>query len=111
MVRGVLVFDNRVAVDHDLKRGSYDQCHACRMPITEQKKSICTTSRVFPVTTASTLTEEQRQRFAERQKQVSLTKERGEEHIGNAAQRLPKARAKKKAASEASRAQSKKSAS
>ena len=32
------VFDNRVAVDHDLKRGSYDQCHACRMPITELEK-------------------------------------------------------------------------
>ena len=32
------VFDNRVAVDHDLKRGSYDQCHACRMPITKQEK-------------------------------------------------------------------------
>jgi UPF0176 protein len=34
------VFDNRVAVDHDLKRGSYDQCHACRMPITEQEKTL-----------------------------------------------------------------------
>ena len=28
------VFDNRVAVDHDLNVGSYDQCHGCRHPIT-----------------------------------------------------------------------------
>ena len=34
------VFDNRVAVDHDLKRGSYDQCHAaeCRLP---SRKNYC----------------------------------------------------------------------
>src|SRR5690625_7437975 len=29
------VFDNRVAVNHDLEQGSYDQCHGCRHPITE----------------------------------------------------------------------------
>src|SRR5690606_38931811 len=29
------VFDNRVAVDHALQKGHYDQCHACRLPITE----------------------------------------------------------------------------
>ena len=34
------VFDNRVSVDHDLKKGSFDQCYACRMPISvEDKKS------------------------------------------------------------------------
>ena len=32
------VFDNRVTVNHQLERGSFDQCHACRMPITEQDK-------------------------------------------------------------------------
>jgi len=32
------VFDNRVAVDHDLEKGSYDQCHGCRHPITEDDK-------------------------------------------------------------------------
>ena len=29
------VFDERVAVDHDLQAGSYTQCHACRMPLNE----------------------------------------------------------------------------
>ena len=33
------VFDNRVAVDHNLNVGSYDQCHGCRHPITEAQKS------------------------------------------------------------------------
>jgi len=26
------VFDDRVAVNHDLEKGQYDQCHACRHP-------------------------------------------------------------------------------
>lgn len=33
------VFDDRVAVDHQLNKGQYDQCHACRMPITEADKT------------------------------------------------------------------------
>ena len=32
------VFDERVSVGPDLQPGSYDMCHACRMPITEQDK-------------------------------------------------------------------------
>jgi len=32
------VFDNRVAVDHRLQKGHYDQCHGCRHPITEADK-------------------------------------------------------------------------
>ena len=32
------VFDNRVTVDHQLETGQYDQCHACRLPISEQEK-------------------------------------------------------------------------
>ena len=32
------VFDNRVTVNHDLEKGGYDQCHACRRPITEDDK-------------------------------------------------------------------------
>ena len=80
------VFDNRVAVGHDLKRGSYDQCHACRMPITEQEKK----SEFYQQGLAchhchDVVEDDQKARFAERQKQVELAKQRGEEHIGNAA--------------------------
>jgi UPF0176 protein len=93
------VFDNRVAVDHDLKRGSYDQCHACRMPITEQEKTLETyTEGLSCHHCYGTVSEEQKQRFAQRQKQVQLAKARGEEHIGSAAQRdTERRRAEKKA--------------
>lgn len=93
------VFDNRIAVDHDLKRGSYDQCHACRMPITEQDKMLDTYQQGLSCHHCfGTLTEEQKQRFAQRQKQVQLAKARGEEHIGSAAQLdTERRRAEKKA--------------
>ncbi len=32
------VFDDRVAVKHNLEQGQYDQCHACRYPITDEDK-------------------------------------------------------------------------
>ena len=34
------VFDNRVAVNKNLKKGSYDQCYGCRHPITEKDKKL-----------------------------------------------------------------------
>ena len=33
------VFDNRVSVTHGLEAGHYDQCYACRRPITDHDKS------------------------------------------------------------------------
>jgi UPF0176 protein len=80
------VFDNRVAVDHDLEKGSYDQCHGCRHPITEEDKlsehylAGITCPRCY-----EQQTEEQRQRFAERQKQIQLAKKRQQQHIGSQA--------------------------
>ena len=32
------VFDDRVALNHNLQVGSYDMCHGCRMPITDEDK-------------------------------------------------------------------------
>ena len=32
------VFDDRVALNHNLEVGSYDMCHGCRMPITDANK-------------------------------------------------------------------------
>jgi UPF0176 protein len=93
------VFDNRVAVDHDLKRGSYDQCHACRMPITEQEKALETYAEGLSCLHCyGTVSDDQKQRFAQRQKQIELAKARGEEHIGNAAlEATERRRAEKKA--------------
>ena len=77
------VFDNRVAVDHQLEKGQYDQCYGCRHPITEQdklspqyQKGIC-----CPLC-YDHLTADQRARFSERQKQIELAQLRGEVHVG-----------------------------
>jgi UPF0176 protein len=80
------VFDNRVTVDHNLNAGSYDQCHACRMPITEQEKTLDTyVEGISCLHCHNKVSEEQLKRFAQRQKQVKLAKARGESHIGSAA--------------------------
>jgi len=78
------VFDDRVAVKHNLEQGQYDQCHACRFPITEEdtkhphyeKGASC--PRCF-----GTKNSDQLRRYREREKQVQLAKKRGEEHIGD----------------------------
>ena len=77
------VFDERVSVGHDLLPGSYDMCHACRMPIDENDKA---SPHYRPGVSCphciNLTTEEQRKGFAERQKQMELAKARGEIHIG-----------------------------
>jgi UPF0176 protein len=77
------VFDNRVAVNHRLEKGRYDQCFGCRHPITGQDKlsdkyqqGVCC-PRCFDL-----LTPDQASRFAERQKQIELANARGEVHVG-----------------------------
>lgn len=77
------VFDERVAVDHDLKKGQYEQCFGCRYPITdEDKQSELYQHGVSCPRCYHTLTDAQRQRFEEREKQSQLAKARGESHIG-----------------------------
>ncbi len=77
------MFDDRVTVDHQLEKGQYDQCHACRMPITEQdKKSSAYVQGVSCPHCIDIQTDAQRMRFSEREKQVQLSIKRGESHIG-----------------------------
>lgn len=77
------VFDNRVSVDHQLQKGHYDQCHGCRHPITEaDKQSPLYMKGVCCPGCHDTLTDEQKARFAERQKQVELAARRNQPHIG-----------------------------
>ncbi len=81
------VFDNRVTVGHGLRPGRYDQCHACRLPITEADKSHPHYQQGISCPHCfNKLSDEQKQRFAERQKQIRLAQARGETHIGAAAQ-------------------------
>ena len=77
------VFDERVSVKHRLELGEMELCHACRRPISQEDK----TSAHFIEGVAcpacyAERTEEDRARFAERQKQIALAKKRGKQHIG-----------------------------
>jgi len=77
------VFDERVSVKHGLELGEMELCHACRRPITQDDKA----SEHFIEGVACPAcyverTDEDRERFAERQKQIALAKKRGKQHIG-----------------------------
>ena len=85
------VFDDRVSVKHDLTEGSYDMCHGCRMPITNEDKE--TDEYIKGVACPSCFfekTEEQKARYMSRQKQVDLAKERNQKHIGPKDKKLKK---------------------
>ena len=83
------VFDDRVAVKHNLELGKYDQCHACRFPITEEDKEHphyekgTSCPRCYGTKNLS-----QVNRYREREKQVQLAKSRGESHIGDDANNI-----------------------
>ena len=77
------VFDDRVTVNHKLEKGDYDQCHACRLPITdEDKRSPLYQRGVSCPHCYHQTTAEQKSRYAERERQIQLAKQRGEAHIG-----------------------------
>jgi UPF0176 protein len=77
------VFDQRVAVKHGLEVGEYDQCYACRMPLSpEEMQSPHYTAGISCPHCYSVLTEEKKKSLTERQKQVILAKKRGQAHIG-----------------------------
>lgn len=78
------VFDERVTVNHQLEKGDYDQCNACRMPITaaEQLSDKYQHGVSCPHCYDNT-TPQQKARFAEREKQMQLAQQRGETHIGS----------------------------
>ena len=77
------VFDQRVAVKHGLEVGEFDQCYACRMPLSpDELKSPQYTAGISCPHCYDSLTEEKRQSLTERQKQVILAKKRGAAHIG-----------------------------
>ena len=78
------VFDNRVTVNHQLEKGQYDQCHACRRPITEDdKQSPHYKKGVSCHHCYQSHSVQQRQRYQERERQIELAKRRGEAHIGH----------------------------
>lgn len=77
------VFDNRVAVTHGLEKGHYELCHGCRRPIDDSDKaSPHYEEGVSCPACHDSLSDDQRQRFRERQKQVELAKQRQVAHVG-----------------------------
>ncbi len=78
------VFDQRVAVGHGLALGEYDQCHACRYPVSPQDKASPKYQEGISCPHCfDSLTEDKRVSAAERQKQVELALKRGTAHIGS----------------------------
>jgi UPF0176 protein len=85
------VFDNRVTVRHDLAEGEYDQCHACRRPISEADMA---SEKYEPGVSCphcwDSLPEKTRASARERQRQIELAKQRGEPHpLGRDPRRQP----------------------
>jgi UPF0176 protein len=87
------VFDDRVAVNHDLDKGQYDMCHACRFPITKENQEHdhfeigVSCPHCYEKTSNA-----EKARFRERQHQMELAEKRGENHIGSDAIRSAQAR-------------------
>lgn len=77
------VFDHRVAVDHSLDSGKYEQCHGCRMPLSpEDRESTHYEAGICCHRCHDTLSDDQRLRFSQRQRQIELARARGEQHLG-----------------------------
>ncbi len=77
------VFDDRVAVDHDLKPGTYSMCHACRMPLSQADLIHPDFETGISCHYCKPSQDPHRtKRFAERQKQINLARKRGEKHLG-----------------------------
>ncbi len=71
------VFDQRVSLNHQLQSGSHALCHGCRMPLSEADTKL--PSYVEGVSCRYCLTlhsNSDRQRFAERQRQLLLARSR-----------------------------------
>lgn len=78
------VFDERVSVSHGLTEGEAELCRACRHPLTpEDRLSPRYTTGVSCPHCYDARSDEDRTRYAERQRQVELAQAQGREHIGS----------------------------
>ena len=80
------VFDQRVSVNHQLEPGSYSLCHACGLPLSPADRELPSYREgVSCVHCLDRFSDVDRARFAERQRQMRLARERGDQHIGRPA--------------------------
>ena len=76
------VFDNRITLKHGLRHGTYSMCSGCRKPISSKdKKSKKYEEGVSCPNCHDNLTSLQKERFRMRQKQISIAKKTGKNHI------------------------------
>ncbi|MEI7952426.1 MAG: rhodanese-related sulfurtransferase [Synechococcaceae cyanobacterium ELA182] len=77
------VFDQRVALNHQLEPGEHSLCHGCRMPLSAADRAQPSyVSGVCCPHCRAARDEADLARFSERQRQVTLARDRGERHIG-----------------------------
>ena len=77
------VFDERVTVNKNLERGDYYQCFGCRRPLSKiDLQSEHYIKGVSCDMCYQSSSEEDKARFAQRQKQIELAEERGHQHMG-----------------------------
>lgn len=79
------VFDERVSVGHGLIQGPHSLCRACRLPVDEAgRASPHFIEGVCCERCRDTRDDEQRLRYAERQRQIEIARTRGVDHLGAA---------------------------
>ena len=77
------VFDQRVSVNHQLEPGSYSLCHACGLPLSPADRDHAAYREgVSCHHCIERFSDADRERFAERQRQMQLAAGRGDQHIG-----------------------------
>lgn len=87
------VFDQRVSVDAALTEGTYQQCFACRRPLSaEDLESMDYRRGVSCAYCVGELSFDREAALTERDRQVSIAADRGERHIGATQRRRPAAR-------------------
>lgn len=81
------VFDRRVTVRHGLEPGNKEICVNCNRVLDgEDRKAEGYVEGVTCGACHTTITEDRRARFTERQHQIELSRERGSSHLGRASQ-------------------------
>ena len=77
------VFDERVAVDANLKQGKHAQCFACRRPVSEtDQTSVDYQAGISCPHCIDKVSDDKKNRLAERQRQIRLARARNEPHRG-----------------------------
>lgn len=76
------VFDDRVSLNHGLEKGEFEVCYGCQEPVSvEDQQDPSYEAGVSCPKCAATLSDIDRERYRERQRQIELAAARGEDHL------------------------------